>query len=390
MRSCLCPYCFESVNPTRVSFRCVNPDATRCPLELDNELAAYHRLITPQLERRVFSANGTSPGVPVSCRCGTPNPQRVCPRCHNTLPNEFGALDSYTIALIGASEAGKSHYIAVLIHELTKRVGHRFNASLNALDDQTTRRYHEEFERHLYTRGEIIKRTLSARANIDVRSPLVYRFSLEQRKFLSTRLRVASITFFDTAGEDLKAIDIMSTETRYIANSNGIIFLLDPLQIPAVGQRLMGSVSLPAIHTEPNEIIGRVAQLIRQHRQLRATTKIDTPVALAFSKIDAVRRLMDPGSPINEASDHDGFFDLSDAERVNDSMRAYVAEWVGPDLDVFLRHNFRTFGYFGLSALGAAPDEGGQLRMGVAPFRVEDPFLWILYRMGIIAGKKRR
>ena len=44
--------------------------------------------------------------------------------------------------------------------------------------------------------------------------------------------------FFDTAGEDLNDEDTMSTVNKYICKSAGIVFLLDPMQIPAVVSQL--------------------------------------------------------------------------------------------------------------------------------------------------------
>jgi hypothetical protein len=181
----------------------------------------------------------------------------------------------------------------------------------------------------------------------------------------------------------------MSTETKYLANSDGIIFLLDPLQIPAVRNLVGDSTQLPSENTDPQEIIGRAASLIRQMRQMSPTEKITAPVALAFSKLDVIRPLFEPSSPVHQASRHEGFFDATDAQRVNDNMRAYLAQWVGAGLDLFLQHNFENYSYFGLSALGSAPDAHGRLPFGVTPFRVEDPLLWILYRLGVIPGRRK-
>jgi hypothetical protein len=182
----------------------------------------------------------------------------------------------------------------------------------------------------------------------------------------------------------------MATETRYVAQSEGIIFLLDPLQIPAVRDRLATPVALPAGTVHPIEIVERVVELIRGYRGIRANQKIDTPVALAFSKIDAVRSLIDPSSPIHRAAQHDGYYDLTDAEEMNESMRAHVAKWVGPGLDAAIRHNFTHCLYFGLSALGAGPDDQGRLQAGATPFRVEDPLLWILHQRGIVPARRTR
>jgi GTPase SAR1 family protein len=372
-------------------FRCLNPDPGRCTPEEDKKLADYQRLNTAPRLGRVFPAAGRwgrAPGVAV-CDCGVKTSKLVCPHCHNELPSQFGSTDVRTIALIGAKEAGKSHYIAVLINELKNRVGMSFNASLNALDDETTRRYNQDFRRYVYVDRVTIPATDSARKNLNVRYPLAYRFSIKRRGlFSSDDLRVTSLVFFDTAGEDLDNIDLMSTETKYLANSDGIIFLLDPLQISSVRHLLDNTMQLPSENTDPQEIVGRAATLIRQMRQASPKEKLKTPVALAFSKIDAVRSLFEPGSPVHQASLHDGRFDVTDARRVNDNMRAYLSQWDGGGLDMFLQHNFETYSYFGLSALGSQPDTQGRLPSGVAPFRVEDPLLWILYRLGIVPGRR--
>lgn len=398
MSKLTCPYCFEQFSLSRIAFRCLNPNPAACPPEDDKELAKYQRLITPQKLNRVFQSESGwwratkasftgSLGKMPRCQCGTTS-KKVCPFCHNDLPHGFGEIEMSTIALIGAKEAGKSNYIAVLIHELGgDNVGGKFNAALQALDDRTTDRYRRDFERHLYKQKQIIPATVSARVQINY--PLIYKFSLEQSNgLLFKRQNHSSMVFFDTAGEDLNNIDVMSTETKYLANSDGIIFLLDPLQMAAVRDLTAGSVKLPNENTEPQEIIGRAVQLIREANGLSQTAKIKTPVAIAFSKIDEIRNLFDPSSPIHQASNHDGYFDVTDSESLSENIKAHLKKWIGGSLDNFMRFNFENYSYFGLSALGASPEANGGLPFGVAPFRVEDPFLWLLYKQGIISGKR--
>jgi hypothetical protein len=111
-------------------------------------------------------------------------------------------------------------------------------------------------------------------------------------------------------------------------------------------------------------------------------------VAFAFSKIDAVRELLDPGSPLLEDSLHPGYMDLADQERVHASMRAYLHSWLGSDFDDFVQQTFSRFAYFGVSALGSSPRADGVLTRGIAPFRVADPFLWLLYNQKLVDGRK--
>ena len=43
------------------------------------------------------------------------------------------------------------------------------------------------------------------------------------------------LSFFDTAGEDLITADSLARNARYLASADGIILLLDPLQMKARG-----------------------------------------------------------------------------------------------------------------------------------------------------------
>jgi GTPase SAR1 family protein len=385
-RQVVCPYCFEGFTSSEVAFRCIRPAG--CPPEEDKPLSDYQRLTATMMLPRVFTP---SPGwrTPTSarCTCGTRSTKAVCPHCHNTLPGQFSATSHHTIALIGAKGAGKSNYIAVLVHELRNKVGQRFNAALNALDEQTIKRYREHFERFVYDKREVVPATPSGMAALHY--PLVYRLGITRRWLrLFRRNRATTLVLFDTAGEDLGNSDTMAIATRYFASSHGLIFLLDPLQIPAVRQ-LLGLPELAAGEAEPpGDIIFRVCELIRKLRGIGPEQPIRIPVAIVFSKIDEVRRILEPDSILNRASEHDGAFDLADAEEVDETVRAHVNRWLGPNFHATLEQNFSLVRYFGISALGDAPTNDGTLPRGVQAFRVEDPFLWLLHRNGYIKGER--
>lgn len=329
-----------------------------------------------------------------TCSCGMETSKAICPKCHNELPHQFGMTDNLIVALIGAKEVGKSHYVTVLIHELKQRVGMRFHASMTALDEQTIKRYKADFKRHLYDNAQVVPATASARADIGVRYPLVYRLNVSKRNMLGGETsKPVSLTFFDTAGEDLTDIDTMTTVNRYIANADGIIFLLDPLQIPDVRDLVPSSVSLPSENTDQALIIERATRLIQNlrrqgwgRRRLKPGTRIDIPVAITFSKMDALKGIVD--SRLLQASQHNGYLDVEDVEYVNDLFHSYVHKWMGPNISMFLKTHYHDYAFFGLSALGHSPDPSGRLPRGINPYRIEDPLLWILNKKRVISAKK--
>ncbi|MFW6121649.1 MAG: hypothetical protein ACOC80_12245 [Petrotogales bacterium] len=392
MSKFVCPYCFEKVDTRDILFRCINPSASDCPMEEDPAYSRYWRFTTNQMMQRTIK-----PDIPIHKKitthaicphCGTKSTKIICPRCHNELPYTVGRAEEYMIALIGAKQAGKSHYVAVLINALAQHIGQKLNASLIALNEETIQRYREEFYKPIYDEKIVIEATRSA--GVELKHPLMYRFSIEKRNiFGKTKNTTINLVFFDTAGEDLTRMDVMRREIKYIANSSGIIFILDPLQIPAVRDRVPKDTPLPDEHTQPEEIVTRVINLIREEYEM-SESKIEIPVALTFSKIDALKPILPPDISLNYASPHEDKFDIDDFEVVSGEMQAHLQQWVGPGLNNIVDHNFNNYAYFGLSALGAAPTEEGSLTENVSSLRIEDPFLWLLWKNGLVKGERNK
>jgi GTPase SAR1 family protein len=303
----------------------------------------------------------------------------------------FGETESRIIALIGAKESGKSNYISVLINELKTKIAAQFGASFSEVDDQTMERYNRDFRRYTYVERVAITTTRSANADPNVRTPLIYRLDMEKDNLIGSNIQTTYVVFFDTAGEDLVSGENMERVTKYIAKAQGIIFLIDPLQILSLQDLLrQKNIRLPVENTDPQSIMIRTANLIRDEHRMPLNKKIKTPIAFTFSKIDAVLPLMDPSTPVRLDPEHYGFFDLEDFERVNTSMCTYLDKWVGPGFNMFPKLHFENYAYFGLSALGSAPDpDTNEIVKGVVPHRIADPFLWILYQLKLINETRR-
>ena len=207
---------------------------------------------------------------------------------------------------------------------------------------------------------------------------------LGQRKITN----VVTLVFFDTAGEDLIAEDTMSAVNKYIYRSDGIILLLDPLQLQRVRDQLGSSTPMPEINTETTHIITRTTNLIQSGRGLSQDDFVPTPLAVAFSKFDAVQPLVDSQFQLNASPNHDGGFDLADFEAVNSEMQSLVSAWHGNFLLQQVSTRYKQFGFFGISALGCNPHDSKTISR-VLPKRVEDPFLWLLYSHGLIKAARR-
>ncbi|MEA2690070.1 MAG: hypothetical protein QOD51_2677 [Candidatus Eremiobacteraeota bacterium] len=382
-----CPYCFEEYALSSTPFRCTSPGSI-CPWEQDPVANAKWKQGAPV--GRVVPAQRFARSVRCSA-CGHETRKRLCPHCHMELPPMTGECRNLIFAVIGAKAAGKSHYIAVLINQIRQRVGPDLDILLEPVDDRTMKRYRADFYEPVYGRGEIIQATRSAVEDNRVQLPLVYSLSFSGHDLMGrTKIgKTVSVVFFDTAGEDLDDADLMSTVNKYIYRANGIILLLDPLQLPTVRDQLGPGTALPERNTESADIVTRATNLILAGRKLRPNATVETPMAVAFSKFDAVESLIDPQFQLRAAASHRGGFDAADFAAVNGEMQSLLSEWDGEVLLHQVRTRYRRYGFFGLSALGCNP-HGTNRIPNVFPRRVEDPFLWLLHEHGLLRAAAKR
>ncbi len=90
-----------------------------------------------------------------------------------------------------------------------------------------------------------------------------------------------------------------------------------------------------------------------------------------------------PGSPLQRAPSDGISFDSRDSLDVHDQVRALLHDWGGGQIDQILEHDFSRYRYFAFSALGQSPSADNRVPT-IQPYRVADPFLWLLASFGAI------
>ena len=404
MRPITCPYCFAEVPRQQIAFRCMGRAGRGqgCDPVLDERLAAYTGSTAGASLPPVFTAPGRRSRAECPS-CGRVSTRRVCPHCHNPLPAAYCETPGRIVALVGAKNAGKSTYIAVLLHELMNRVGTELDASLVACDDRTIDRYKRDFARPLYEERRLLPTTTSAATA--PREPLVYLLTRtrQARRRLPSRLRLGRerteslvLVLFDTAGEDLRSREVRDLHLRYLEAADAIIFLVDPLELPGARAALREEAAalLPATppdpDAEPINVIARVTEALRQRRELRTGERLKVPVAVALTKIDALAPALAVQSALHRTRPSPGTLDLDDREAVDAQVRGLLHQWQAGQLDVYLRQQYAEYALFGVAALGGMPSDGRVGAGGVRPHRVEDPLLWLLHRFGMLEGTRGR
>lgn len=407
MKKYVCPYCFKEHLFSEIEFRCVNINPDDCPEEKDEPYRKYLGMAegTVLMGKKTFPPTEILPG-PLknqfmqsyeNCpHCGMKSTVRLCPSCHNELPREVDDNENMVIAIVGGRDAGKTHFIAVLINELQNRIcPGLFNGAFNPMNDDMQKHYAENFYNKVFLEKTLHGLTPSGNAAGEnrVRKPLIYEMLIPRDK-RRKKSRKFTFVFYDTAGEDLKNEAVMKTVNQYICKASGIIFLLDPMQMEklrySVGREGLSSTSIHEDEIEPQGmVIRRISSLIRGDRGMAGTEKISIPTAIAFSKFDVLKNLFSEKAAIRKASGYirDGKLDENERLTVSKEIEEMLVQC---EEDGFLGNvnmNFSRYTYCALSALGQQPvltSDGKTLKERPRPHRIEDPFLWILKENGVI------
>ncbi|WP_432570491.1 TRAFAC clade GTPase domain-containing protein [Kineococcus sp. SYSU DK005] len=358
MAQIVCPHCFEQHPLKRLNMH--------CPVECGRE-------------GDTFSAAERCP------HGNKPMTSRWCPKCKTVLEYDYLHTQGSTVALIGAGSAGKSTYFGVLVNELRHRVGDDFHGmSAEFVGDLSRRRYEETFAQPLYREGEAPEMTRESRSAAPAPVLVALKFPQQGRGvFGRDRVKPAMLTFFDTAGEDVRDATEMQRLARYLTSARGIILVVDPLQVPSVGRSIPADVPDNPV-VEQSRVVTQLAARLREERRLSPSKRLDVPLAIALSKTDAVGSTFGDHSPLRRHHQHAGAYDESDGRHVHDEVRAWLHRWYGPEFDNIVANNFSRYRYFGFSALGAQPRGRKLVGSGVHPLRVEDPLLWLLAQFHLI------
>ena len=128
--------------------------------------------------------------------------------------------ENLSVALIGAKASGKSNYIGALVHEIQKKMTAAFNCTVNLVCSEESKQFYNDFYYEpLFKAGRVVEAT----SQDDV-PPLIFPLRFMDHKNRITK--VAAMTFYDTAGENLDSTDQLLINNRYIPNADGIILLL--------------------------------------------------------------------------------------------------------------------------------------------------------------------
>lgn len=298
---------------------------------------------------------------------GNETTQRVCPHCHNPLPPLYGKYPIYYISVIGTSGAGKTVFLSQFIKNFS---------NVNAMFGLPS--MHLSTNEANYVENNKIEINVTLPQGTDpgtLQQPLFY--NLQKNKVTNT------FVFYDIAGEDCVDDQVMSRYSSFIKHSSGIIFLIDPRQIPVFGLELKDGEKID----EPRKVLDTV------RRAFPGDNQTDIPLAIVISKSDQCRHVLGMCSMLyqpNISKVHANMKDALNQPMFNAEEYNQIAEYLDefmqaqvPDLWAIVSENYNHYNYFAFSAIGCDVQDSCPVDNPL-PYRIQEPFFWILKEIGML------
>lgn len=362
----------EEISPQKASYR------RRVIDPADPEHQQYLRPVSDAQDEKKYLYMVEDFATSITLNSGEICTQRVCPRCHNPLPNQYGKNESEFIAVIGVTGAGKTVYLSQLVYGFEDYVVKIGLAALQTTDSPL------KFLRKnpVNTRTPLPGSTPPG----NFLQPLFYDLSKLDEE---GRRKVYTLVIYDVAGENCDMEKQQSWFSSFIEHMNGIFLLIDPMQFKVIkglsyDETLMEKGSpMTVLHTIHNSITqGRGG-------------KCDIPLAVCISKSDMqevqdvleedlVDSLMDDVEEVT--NDAGGLLTQFNARQYNPIARK-LHDFIRENeraLENFINVNYSCYNYFAFTSLGCGV-ENNIPEGPIIPKRIEEPLLWLLHMFGFVS-----
>lgn len=303
---------------------------------------------------------------------------RICPQCHNELPEDYGKHEVQTIALVGITHCGKTVYLSYLMENFSKIM------SWGGMGTMKMGRYVDQFlEENKVERNEFLPQgTPPDRLS----QPLFYRIKNERKTY--------TLVFYDIAGENCVTRDKMIKYGPFIRNAEGIILMLDPEQFLELRENVDCNV------LEPEAVLSAMYSAFLGSDNIRGRS--NKPLAVVFSKSDNIKKRskeINTNSNMFRRIEYDKKGFQAEAHRdLCGELRGLIAHLSGGAAILeLLKACFNNYEFFAVSVLDGkgepvdvettGGDKVTRYRQMNSPsaVRIEEPLFWILSQNGIIS-----
>lgn len=273
-----------------------------------------------------------------------PSKLRLCPHCHNVLPEGYGKYPLYFTSIVGITSSGKTVYLTQLLSEIETYLG-RMGVNV-CYKDKEARRF-----KSIRDSSTILP---NATTRNDLRPPITIT-AQEGSSFYT-------LVFYDIAGENCVDPDKQALFGPYISHADGIIVLMDPAQFPQLRTQIEAKHS-GAIGAENTASVNSVLQTMYQSfltERMNQAGRVEIPFAFVVSKSDYLDEILreDPNCEnsaiIEMLPDPDPnrpVVSYGELVSIDHAVRQLLEENGDPTLYEQIRTSFANSRFFAVSAL---------------------------------------
>lgn len=392
-----CPYCYNKFENDDVEYQCENIERSvdgtpKCPEEADERFNDHWGI--PVESRHFFKGKPfglfSSEPKPSKCdKCGKQSSRFVCPHCHNWLPTDMIKDGAEIISIVGAPNSGKTVYFFNLMRQLQIKAS-SLGISVTVQDEgpdptKKTSVIYNGMVKKMYEDNELPPKT----PVIEGERPIPLIFKVSNKKAGKKGGKSIYIVFYDTPGEAFQDREQMDRMADHVSNSAGILLFIDPYNIKKLTGTLQ-SASEEEIVTgselENENVLNSLLQKVNRKESE------DKPFAIVFSKIDAVLDGLSAEragglSTILDLDRNSSFlktkkFNLSEIDQISNALEEMSEEWDVEYIKSQVNEKYKeeNIKMFAVSSLGSQPKDSRITNLN--PYRVMDPLIWILYKIG--------
>jgi len=305
-------------------------------------------------------------------------PAYICLRCKYPLPDELATHELYTVGVVGTLGSGKSHFLAAMALEATRRHGLApFGVTEFAPNERTGVTFQERYYRRVFRQQLTLKGTPREDTNIRFQ-PLTFRVtvgkSCETPFRRSPADRQIALLFHDVSGEVLTNAGDRAAVAPFLRRADGLIFLVDPAALEPVRdwrERSGLADSAQAIDDYyQTDLLRACIDEIGEER-LR-----EMPVAIVLSKSDIVLKLLGQNFAFARPPSRNVEQWLKERNVIHHEVRRVLAQLGGTDLLVAARR-IPNVTFHAVAAIGTEPDRDGRIG-GMRPLRCVDPVAQVI------------
>lgn len=319
--------------------------------------------------------------------CSGQTTQEACGYCGYPVPANWREAKVTCVAMAGARATGKSLLLGVAKEQLDLWVSRHHRSKLKGIGD-TERHFIRQYTEPLYEHRRLLEATTGL---VDVesvtRNPMMFQFQERHPATGASRTRI--LVLRDVAGEDLEALGGADRGLTFFSRADGVIALVDPLTVSQIRAILADFIPPGArVGGDGTDVLQHVLGLMTDHAPGRRT---QIPLAVTLSKVDVLQKLREvegtkwsqimnrSGSPLQrDPSMRNREFNTQDGDLLHEEVSGLLELLNAGQLRAMVDDVADRFRFFAVSALGDSPSGMFLHSNGIAPFRVIDPFIWIL------------